>query len=158
MLLVLVDGPDALLERQKGFVDFGPVHPGLLVLVGDVGGTLTACQVDEGHFAVDLVVFLEVDLEDGVGPRRVQVLAVGTFLIEKIEIIGKVWECSKTCDSDRHPEINELHERVDVHDSFLLQAHDVNVLLGVLPGVKLLPFIQKVVQLPAVNLIEGDPD
>lgn len=62
MCLVLVEGPDALLQGQQGFIDLSPIHPGLLVLVLHVGASLTAGQVDEGEFTVQLFAVLDAQL------------------------------------------------------------------------------------------------
>lgn len=47
VVFVLVEGTNALLQRQQGFVDLGAIEACLFVLVHHVGSTFTARQIDE---------------------------------------------------------------------------------------------------------------
>lgn len=110
VLLVQVQGSDALFEGQEAFVDFGSVLSRLLVLVVGVGSALVSGQVDEGHFAVHPVLFIDdVELEDGVRPRRVEV---------------------RPCHSShsvRAAVVDLLHQVLDRGDLELFQADDVDL-------------------------------
>ena len=62
----LIQGADALLQREQGLVDLCPVDLGLLVLVDMVSASLIAGEVDEGNLGEELLLVLEGDLQDGV--------------------------------------------------------------------------------------------
>ena len=75
MLLLVVDGADALLKGEERLVDFGSVEPRLLVLVYRVRSALAASQIDEAHLSEGLLVrhMLQLQLQNCVGPGTVGV-------------------------------------------------------------------------------------
>lgn len=66
MALVLVQSPNALLESQETLVDFGSVHPGLLVGLDRIGASFVSSQIYEGKLPDEVLLVLESDLKDGV--------------------------------------------------------------------------------------------
>lgn len=54
------------------------------------------------------------------------------------------------------PGADEAHDVLDLRDWFLREADDVHVLLRVLPADHLLATVQQIVQLTAVDLVEGE--
>lgn len=75
MLLVQVEGPDALLKGEEGLVDLRAVELGLFVRLDCVSASFRTSQVNEGHLRKHLLVraLLQEDLEDGMGARGVGV-------------------------------------------------------------------------------------
>lgn len=59
---------------------------------------------------------------------------------------------------DRPPILNGLHKRLHSGHPLLLQAHNIDILPGILPGEQQRPVIQQVIQFTTVDLVEGDPD
>ena len=133
----LVQGPDALLQRKQRFVDFSPIDLGLLALVHVVRASLVACQIDEGDLAVVFVFVLEADLEDGVGAGGV---VVGVVL-------------------GGHPQhaalLDQVQKLLGAADVLLVQPDHVDVALVVLADVQHVPAVEQVVELAAVDLVEG---
>lgn len=111
--------------------------PGLLAGVGHVSSSFAACEIDEAEFAFEFVVLGEVDLEDGM---RATGVCVGTVL--SYHPVGVAF-------------IDHVHEVVDVLDDLLAEADDVDGAFGVFAGVEEVLGVEEVVELLAVDLVEG---
>ena len=136
--LGLVEGSDALLQGEEGFVDLGAIDPCLFVGVLDICSPLGPGEVDEGHLPHGLVAGFEVELEDRVGSRGVHIGPSAPAL------------------PNSGPDLDDLLDRVNVHGSLFGDPDDVDLLLSVHPQGQLFPLVQEVVQLAAVDLEEGD--
>ena len=70
MLRVRVDGPDALFQRQQGFVNLRALDSALLVVALAVLRAFTARQVHHQHFSESSRLAFQADLVNRVRARR----------------------------------------------------------------------------------------
>mmetsp|Transcript_4238 Transcript_4238/g.13490 ORF Transcript_4238/g.13490 Transcript_4238/m.13490 type:complete len:263 (+) Transcript_4238:877-1665(+) len=156
-----VERPDALLESEQRLVDLRTLQPRLPVVVVRVRAPLAPRQVDERELPPEppptrpllarpggrahphgdgLWRFLKRQHDDPVGARRVRVGAR----------------------APRRPRpravLDELADDVGVIHLVLLQPHDHNITLGVLPQAQLPPAVEQVEHLAPVDLEVGDPE
>jgi len=59
--------------------------------------------------------------------------------------------------SDGIAEVDERHYSINRVNFLLDKPHDVHLLQGALPDEELLPIVQEIVELPAIDLVKGDP-
>ena len=162
-----VQRSDALLEREERLVDLGTLESGLAIVLVGVRAALAAGEVDEGKLAVDqrmdprvllrldlprhrrghlghpvgvgLVAPLERELKNRVRPRRLRVCARASGAPRGGSVLDEP--------------LDELH----VVNLELLQSHDAHLLARILANDELLPPVEQVVNLAAVNLEKRHP-
>lgn len=139
MSLALVEGADAFLEGKQTLIDLCSIDAGLLVHIHVIGSSFVAGEVDEADLPEGLFAFFEGDLEDGV---RAGGVCVGGVLGGD-PFLGALREV-----------VDELFGRT--HGGFL-QPDYIYVVLVVFTQLQLGALVQQVVQLSAVDLVEGEP-
>lgn len=114
MLLLKIEGADALLQCEERLVDLSAVHLRLLIRVHSVCATLTSRQIDKADLSIRLPLVFQLHLQDGVRARAVGIgtgLAGGTTLQARRDV-GHDLFCS--------------------NDGFFSETHNINLLLGIL--------------------------
>ena len=143
MFLLEVESADTLLECKQGLIDLGAVQSRLPVLVDGIGAALATCQIDEAHLSkltVRIGLRPELELEDGVGARRVGVGA------------------SDTAGSLLQSMGHDLHYCFDRGNSLLGQAYDIHPLLAVFATVQQDAFVEEIIQFSTVDLVETNEE
>jgi len=102
-----------------------------------ISSTLVTCQIDKRYLGKYLFMVLETDLKNGMRAGRV---SVGGIL---------------RGDSKGAAEFDDVHELVSAADHLLFHPNHVYVLILVLAKRELRTVIQKIVQLLAVDFVEG---
>ena len=160
-----VQRADALLERQERLVDLGTLQSGLAIVLVGVRAALAAGEVDEGKLAVDqrvVRVLLRLDLPRH---RRGHLGDVGGVVVAPLEreLKNRVRPrrfrvCARASGAPRGGSVLDeaLHELHVVHLE-LLQSHDAHLRTRILPNDELLPPVEQVVNLAAVNLEKRHP-
>ena len=63
-----------------------------------------------------------------------------------------------TGDTNWHAKIDELHQQMYIHDSFLLQTDNVHILFRILSGMQLLSIVKQIIKLTAINFVKRNPN
>jgi hypothetical protein len=139
MLLLQVESTDALLEGEERLIDFCAIQPRLLVLVYGVRASLRPGKVNKGHLAKVLLrlCLLELQLQDGMRAGRVRV-GPGDPGGPRLQ----------TC-------LDGLHDGLDITHLDLRETDNVHFLLVILSAVHEFSIVEQVVELSAVDLVEG---
>lgn len=138
MSFVLVQSPDTLLEGEQRFINFRTVHPSLLILVIGICPSLITSQVNKRNLPEGLPPFNKLYLEDSMRSRRVSVHPSSSSHPIRVSIV------------------NHIHEIINSSYLERLQAYNVDPLLSVHSGMEQLLVVEKIIQLPAVDLKETD--
>ena len=137
MLFVEVECANALFESQKGLIDFSAINFRLLISVHSIGSPLTTRQIYEANLTVESAVVLEDHLHDGV--------RAGAF---------RVCTSGAAC-SQRHSNLQCLHDRFDVVNLYFCQIDNVYLLLSIFSTVDWRSVVEQVEEFSAINLVEG---
>lgn len=141
MLLLQIKSADALLECEERLIDFSAVHLRLLVGVHGVGAALAAGEIDERYLPVRFhplgCAVHQLHLEYGV---RAGGLRVGARL---------------PGGARQQPVADGGHDILHGLDGLLCETHDIHLLLVILSADQFLPFVEQVVEFPAIDLVEG---
>lgn len=141
MILILIQRPYTLLQRQQRLINLRAINPRLLIsLISMIRRPLTARQINKRHLAKRPIVPLQRNLQYRMGPRTIH---IGAILRR---------------DPGGAALSDHRHKHFDAGDPALFEADDVYVLFGVLPGEELVALVEEVEQLAAVDLVEGEPD